>query len=57
MLLTICNHCGKFLPEGDITYPVTIDEGNGLISHKNVCQLCYCTITENQDSKLLLEQL
>jgi len=55
MILTLCKKCGKFLPEGETLYPVTIDEGNGLVSHMDVCQSCYCIIQNDNDSKLLLE--
>ena len=55
MLLTLCKKCGKFLPEGENLFPVTVDEGHGLVSHMDVCQNCYCAIQNDNDAKLLLE--
>lgn len=56
MLITICKSCSKFLKEGESTYPITINIGGGMIEEKEVCGSCYETLSEQNESKLLLEQ-
>ena len=58
MLFSVCKKCGTVVNENQIMYDLSIDEGNGNISHIDVCQKCYFSINANTDEcKLLVENM